>query len=59
MNTKRWFHSRTLWLNFLAAIAVLIQVITGTDWLDAEVQASIIVIANVILRLLTSSGLEK
>ena len=57
--TKRWFHSKTLWVNFLVAIAVLIQVITGNDWLDAEVQAAVIVIANVILRLLTSSGLEK
>jgi len=57
MNTKRWFHSKTLWVNFLAAVAILIQVTTGNDWMDVEVQAAIVVIANVLLRVCTNTGL--
>ena len=56
---KHWYLSKTIWLNTLAAVAVLTQAITGTDWLDAEVQAAIIVIANVVLRLITNQGLAK
>ncbi len=57
--TKKFWRSKTLWVNGLAAIAVLIQAITGTAWLDAELQAAVIVVVNVILRVVTKSGLEK
>ena len=56
---KKWWHSKTLIVNLLAALAVLIQAVTGTPWLDAELQAAIIVIANVALRIVTKTGLEK
>lgn len=56
---KKWYKSKTVILNTLAAIAILIQAVTGTPWLDAELQAAIIVVANVIFRLTTNSGLEK
>ena len=56
---KKWYQSKTMWVNGLAAIAVLIQAITGVAWLDAELQASLIVIVNVVLRLVTKSGLGK
>ena len=58
MKTKLWFCSRTLWVNFLVALAIVIQTITGTAWLDAELQAAIIVILNVLLRLITKQGLS-
>lgn len=53
METKRKIYSKTLWLNALAGIAVIVQAITGQEWLDAEGQAAIIVVANIILRFLT------
>lgn len=56
---KKWYKSKTLWVNGLVVIAVLIQGITGVAWLDAELQASLIVIVNVVLRLVTKSGLGK
>ena len=56
---KKWYHSKTLWVNFLAAIAVLVQSVTGTMLLDTELQTSIIVVINLILRLITKQGLEK
>lgn len=56
---KKWYHSKTLWINTLAAIALLVQAITGTAWLDAELQGAIIVVVNFILRIVTKQGLEK
>ena len=55
--TKKWYHSKVIWVNGLAAIAGTIQVITGTAWLDVELQAAIIVVANFVLRLVTKQGL--
>jgi|TARA_R100000049_G_C1935840_1_gene79698 hypothetical protein len=59
VDIKKWYHSRTLWLNTLIAVGVLIQAITGMNWLDAQLQGAIIVIANVILRLVTKQGLTR
>lgn len=56
---KKWWHSRTLWVNTLIALALAIEAITGAIWLDAELQGAIIVMANVILRLITTQGLVK
>lgn len=57
MNTKRGIRSKTLWVNALMAVGILVQAVTGTAWLDAEVQGAIIVIVNLVLRLVTKQGL--
>ncbi len=57
-NSKRWFKSKTLLVNALAAVAVLVQLLTGNDWLNAEAQVAIVVLVNVILRVATNTGLE-
>ena len=56
---KKWYHSRTLWINFLVGIAFIVLNVTGTDWLDVEVQVSVLVIVNLILRFITKQGLSK
>ena len=56
---KSWWKSKTVWMNTLAAIAIIVQTITGEAWLDAELQGAIIVVANVALRLFTNTGLGK
>jgi len=56
---KKWYLSKTLIVNVVAGIAVIIQALTGQEWLDAEAQAAIIVIINVILRVITNQGLTK
>ena len=58
MQAKKYWQSKTVWLNVLMALGVLIQSITGTNWLDAELQGAIIILANVILRLVTHTGLS-
>lgn len=56
---KKWYHSKTLWTNALVGIAFVVLNVTGTDWLDVEVQVSALVIINLILRLITKQGLIK
>jgi|TARA_Y100000034_G_C6537373_1_gene231725 hypothetical protein len=56
---KKWWKSKTLVANGLIAVAGAIQLLTGNTWLDARVQAEIVVLVNVVLRIFTNSGLEK
>jgi len=57
MNTKRWYTSKTLWLNLLAIIALVAQA-EGGYILDAEAQAVILAIINLALRIITKQGLS-
>lgn len=57
METKVWYHSKTLWVNFLAFVAVMAQVTTGQEFFDAEVQAALLVVINLILRIATGKPL--
>ena len=59
MDTKKWYLSRTLWVNFLAAIALIVQAITGTEWFNLEVQGAFLVIVNMILRVITKQPVGK
>jgi len=56
---KKWYHSKTLWVNTVAGIAVVVQALTGEEWVDAELQAAIVVVVNFVLRLITKQGLGK
>ena len=55
---KKWYHSKTLWVNGIAALAIIVQAITGQEWLDAEAQTAIIVVVNLILRVITSQPIS-
>ena len=59
MSSKSFWKSKTILVNSLIAVSGLIQLLTGNTWLDARIQAEIIVIVNVILRIFTNSGLKK
>ena len=56
---KKWYTSKTVWFNALAAVSIIIQAATGEPWLDAEAQGAIIVVVNLILRAITGKPLEK
>ena len=58
-NTKRWFHSRMLWVQAIAVIASVVAGVTTKNWIDGEVQVIILAIIDFILRLKTSEGLSK
>ena len=58
MEPKKWFHSKTLWLNFIAFAALALQTF-GTGFVIApEEQAGILVVLNIILRLVTKTGIS-
>jgi len=56
---KKWYTSKTLWVNFMAGVAVIVQAIAGVEWLDPEVQGAIIVLINLALRIFTKTSLGK
>lgn len=58
MDKKPWYKSKTLWLNILAGVATAIQTQTGLV-ADPELQGALLVIANLILRAFTNTGISK
>ena len=49
---KQWYASRTLWVNTIALVAIILQGFTGFI-IDPETQAAILVVVNLILRVVT------
>lgn len=54
---KKWYKSRQLWLNFLAAVALFSQSQFGFV-VSPEMQGYLLVILNALLRLDTTEGLS-
>jgi hypothetical protein len=54
---KKWYLSKTLWVNAIGLIALVVQTITGRVIISPEVQGMILTVANVILRLVTKQEL--
>ncbi|MHB1652510.1 MAG: N-acetylmuramoyl-L-alanine amidase [Desulfitobacteriaceae bacterium] len=50
---KTWYDSKTLWVNTVLFASVMAQQISGHAILTPEIQASIITVINVVLRLVT------
>lgn len=49
---KKWYESKTIWLNGIAFICTLIQTKTGYV-VDPAVQGALLTVANLILRAIT------
>ena len=59
---KKWYHSKTLWTNFIGVVVIVISTVLSNEEIAQEVmtaEASILAVINLILRLLTKQGLEK
>ena len=55
MTTKKWYTSKTLWVNALAVVGVLA---TGLiEVLGAQVSVAVLAAANALLRFVTSTKL--
>ena len=55
---KKWYHSKTMWINIIAVLALLVQ----SQWgflLDAEDQLALLGIINLILRIFTGIPISK
>lgn len=57
MNTKAWYTSKTLWMNLIAMIAMIVQAEFGFI-IDPDLQAYILGIINLLLRLFTKTSLD-
>lgn len=55
--TKPFWKSKTIWVNCIMMIAMVAQMQTGFI-IAPEEQIGILAVANLILRIVTSSGLE-
>ena len=55
MNDKKPWASKTMWLNVLAGVALLVQNFTGFV-IDPQAQGAILIIANLILRAVTKGA---
>ena len=55
---KKWYYSKTVWVNVLALIAVIAQAATGKEVLNPEIQATIITVVNLVLRAVTKHELK-
>jgi hypothetical protein len=53
---KKWWTSKTLWLNAIAIAAIVLQGVTGSEMLDAQAQAVVLGVVNFVLRLVTSES---
>ena len=56
METKKFWHSKTLWVNLIAIVGIVLNSLYGVE-IDAELQATfataILGVINIILRLIT------
>ncbi len=57
METKKFYLSKTLWVNLIAGIAIVAQSITGTAIFDAEAQVGVLALVNMALRIITKASL--
>ncbi len=55
---KPWYFSRTLWLNILGVVAMIVTLfgVDAQEW--AAIEGGILAIINLILRLRTNQGLS-
>lgn len=60
--TKKWYRSKTLWTNLIGLAVVIVSVVFAREDIASEIltaEASLLVVINFILRLITNEGLEK
>ena len=55
--SKKWYMSKTLYLNAISIIIMCLQTATGTHLIPLEIQGTIIAILNIIVRTITNSNL--
>ena len=62
MTPKKWYQSRTEWLNILTAVGILVTLATGIAFEDGEITAiaaGIVAVINVVLRFKTNQLIGK
>ena len=55
---KKWYTSKTIWVNGIAFAAVIAQFAAGKEVIDANIQAGILTVVNMVLRAITKEELH-
>jgi hypothetical protein len=55
---KKWYASKTIWVNFLAILGIVLERQFELDILSDEIKTSLLVLINVTLRLVTNKAIE-
>lgn len=56
-NIKKWYHSKTLWVNFATIAVLIIDSVIGKINLKPEEIGTIIAVANIFLRFFTGKSI--
>jgi len=56
MNAKGWYQSKTLWINIIGFVIVVLSYFGQVNWLDPKLVAGALTIVNFILRLVTTQA---
>lgn len=54
---KQWYKSKTMWVNSIAAAAIIVQMAIGES-VSPEAQMGFLAVVNIVLRIVTKEGLE-
>lgn len=55
---KKWYTSKTLWVNVIALAGAVGQELSGHGLLSAETQIALLGLINIILRLATNKSIK-
>ena len=55
---KKWYTSKTLYVNAIALIALILQLMNGAEVLDIELQVAILALVNIALRVITNKPIN-
>jgi len=55
---KVWYQSKTLWVNFAGLVTLLAQWTSGANLIPPELLATILAVANFVLRFLTDQPIS-
>ena len=58
MEAKHWYQSKMLWVNLISLGAIIAQYATGNEVIDAEAQAIILAVVNLVLRIVTNKPIS-
>lgn len=58
MTTKKWFASKTLWVNIIGFIVLVLSYFGQVNWLDPKIVGLALTVLNFGLRLITNQAVE-
>lgn len=54
---KKWYLSKTVWVNIIATVGIIAQAVTGKEIVPAEGQVILVSVVNFLLRTVTKENI--